>query len=862
MSVTVGVVGELTANLTAALQMAGAKGTEQVKSEDDVTESSHVIVVQRSAAMRFEQALRKRMEEGQPTMLVGDSAVLVKWVTPSSVIEPVSTPKEITQTWNAYDADPRCKFLKPGTAYFPASTECLKAIPLGWFGAWTTPLTQDSVVAGLEHNAVVATQFEPEISSTQGRSTLMRWVKHKQQQPSSTAPSEPKRKANVAVLLTVNTTTVDIGTADQVPTQNLAQCDLPSAWEACGSDYLVTVLGEQGSQQGLIETAQTCMVKSAIPVVAEATDKSSVEELLRAGVSQIIIDSDKTGAEELSQAVPSSKMLGMVTIQAEGDTDESEHVEKLNKLRPFGVVLRFVSTDFTNDNAVSKIANVINLAASTFRDVWILAENMHLSSMIRLAEASNATHFIRYPLELGAAPAKVKGAMLTSEIETRVQPSGMQYSSTNLQCVIPALEVKNGSVSTGKGVSSTTDVAAAVDSYSVVGDVAVINVDTSLGLSDGAATRELMKPLFRKYNIRFGGGVRTVDDALSILNEGAAKVIIGSAANREFLSQLPRDRLVVSIDAVFSEATGHETGSWLTSDGKPLTKLITDLCDVAGHFQVTFLEPSMPGLDLTLVMKLAATCKASKVGLTVAGPVRTPKEIAVLDEMGVECLISTSVLGTPQLPLSTAITSVIKTDRQDGLYPTVVIDSSNGRALGMCYSSTESIREAIKRKRGTYWSRTRGLWVKGETSGDVQELVGIAMDCDRDCLLFTVKQAGTGFCHRHQQTCFGPATGFDKLMATLQQRKASAPQGSYTKRLFEDATLLRAKLMEEATELADSPNADNCAFEAADLIYFAFVRCVAMGVDMSEIQKNLDFKGRKVHRRPGNAKPQFLQNQN
>lgn len=88
----------------------------------------------------------------------------------------------------------------------------------------------------------------------------------------------------------------------------------------------------------------------------------------------------------------------------------------------------------------------------------------------------------------------------------------------------------------------------------------------------------------------------------------------------------------------------------------------------------------------------------------------------------------------------------------------------------------------------------------------------------------------------------------------LRQRKASAPPGSYTKRLFDDADLLRNKLVEEAQELAEATEPDHVAAEAADLFFFAMTRCVAAGVGLADVQSHLDRRALKLGRRPGNAK--------
>jgi len=82
-------------------------------------------------------------------------------------------------------------------------------------------------------------------------------------------------------------------------------------------------------------------------------------------------------------------------------------------------------------------------------------------------------------------------------------------------------------------------------------------------------------------------------------------------------------------------------------------------------------------------------------------------------------------------------------DRADKLVPTVVTDE-RGISLGLVYSSQESLAETLKTGTGVYQSRKRGLWYKGATSGDTQELLRVSLDCDQDCLKFVVRQNGRG----------------------------------------------------------------------------------------------------------------------
>ena len=209
--------------------------------------------------------------------------------------------------------------------------------------------------------------------------------------------------------------------------------------------------------------------------------------------------------------------------------------------------------------------------------------------------------------------------------------------------------------------------------------------------------------------------------------------------------------------------------------------------------------------------------------------------------------------------LASIFASFLRSDRHDLLYTTVVSDEM-GLTLGLVYSNKESILKAIQERRGLYYSRSRaGLWRKGDTSGAIQELVSIHLDCDSDAVLFVVKQLGTEstsqhFCHLSRRNCWSDDSGLGYLQRVLQNRLEKAVEGSYTARLFKDPTLLRNKLLEEAQELAEAESPKHIAEEGADVLYFTMVRLVAGGVSISDVARQLDLRSRKLIRRPGNSK--------
>ena len=195
------------------------------------------------------------------------------------------------------------------------------------------------------------------------------------------------------------------------------------------------------------------------------------------------------------------------------------------------------------------------------------------------------------------------------------------------------------------------------------------------------------------------------------------------------------------------------------------------------------------------------------------------------------------------------------------IYTTVVVTRSN-EALGLVYSSKESIIAALECGRGVYYSRSRnGLWRKGDTSGHYQTLHRIDVDCDGDALRFTVTQNGDdikAFCHLNTFTCWGEPKGLRHLEGTLAQRLNDAPPGSYTKRLFDDDQLLRDKLVEEAQELSEAESKQHVAEELADVIYFAMVRAAKAGVSIDDAVSELDKRARKVTRRKGDSKEAYI----
>ncbi len=380
-----------------------------------------------------------------------------------------------------------------------------------------------------------------------------------------------------------------------------------------------------------------------------------------------------------------------------------------------------------------------------------------------------------------------------------------------------------------------------------VGEVAVIDLDRARGRGDNTA---LIEPLLREARCRVGGGIRDLATARRWLDRGAARIILGTAAAPALLRQLPRERVIVALDAEHGEVMSH---GWQRGTGRRLLDRVRELRDLAGGFLITRIEREgrLAGMDLDWARELQDA--AGDVRVTVAGGVATAAEVADLDRLGLDAQVGMA-LYTGRFTEADALAACLRSDRADGLWPTVVCDE-HGRALGLAHSDAESLAAALAQGRGIYRSRSRGPWIKGESSGATQDLLAVDLDCDRDCLRFTVRQHGAGFCHTGAWTCFGPDHGLPALARRLRARTAGAPDGSYTARLLGDDGLLASKLQEEAGELAAARTSDEVVHEAADVLYFTMVSLARAGVGLDAVAAELDRRARRATRRPGDARP-------
>ena len=206
----------------------------------------------------------------------------------------------------------------------------------------------------------------------------------------------------------------------------------------------------------------------------------------------------------------------------------------------------------------------------------------------------------------------------------------------------------------------------------------------------------------------------------------------------------------------------------------------------------------------------------------------------------------------------------------DGLIPAIAQDIRTGQVLMQAYMNEESLRKTLETGTVWYWSRSRQeLWNKGATSGHVQQVKEIRIDCDGDSLLLLVEQEGAA-CHEGSYTCFtrrvdgspkalvdtafwpiqpGKEASYDmgtivrELTAVLVDRRANPDPESYTSKLFvKGSDAYCKKIGEEATEVVlavKNRDRENLAFEVADLWFFSLLALVDQGVSPQAVADQL-----------------------
>ena len=478
--------------------------------------------------------------------------------------------------------------------------------------------------------------------------------------------------------------------------------------------------------------------------------------------------------------------------------------------------------------------------------------------------------------------------------------------------VIPCLDVAGGRVVKGLKFENLRDAGDPVEAarrYEAEGADELCFLDVAASHEGRGTLVDLVRRVADVLSIPFtvGGGVRSVEDADALLGAGADRVAVNTAAALDpalvtrLAERFGAQCVVVAVDAKRSGegfVVSTHGGRRLTQTG--LSSWVAEVtARGAGEVLLTSMDAdgTKAGFDLAM---LKAARAATPLPIVASGGAGEPGHFApAVLEGGADAVLAASVFhdrlfsvgmvkramakaGVPVRPAVPAGLEEVAYDER-GLVPVVVRDACSGEVLTLAWANDEALALTVETRQTHLWSRSRGtLWRKGETSGNVQRVVSISLDCDRDAVLYDVEPSGPA-CHTGAASCFsevaaipsdgaarvalpatphgaasGPAQrsapeaavaagtdpfGLDPLLEVVADRRARPVPGSYTNRLLEKGVGKCAqKVGEEGVEVAlaaVSRDDAGLAAEIADLMYHVVVLMAARGLSPEAVAAEL-----------------------
>lgn len=450
--------------------------------------------------------------------------------------------------------------------------------------------------------------------------------------------------------------------------------------------------------------------------------------------------------------------------------------------------------------------------------------------------------------------------------------------------VIPCLDVAGGRVVKGLKFENLRDAGDPVEAarrYEAEGADELCFLDVAASHEARGTLVDLVARVASALSIPFtvGGGVRSVQDAGALLSAGADRVTVNTAAvaDPELVTRLAErfgaQCVVVAVDA--KKAGGRFVVS--THGGRRLTEIELPawIAEVtargAGEILLTSMDAdgTKQGFDLPMLKAARAVTSLPIVASGGAGELAHFAP-AVL-QGGADAVLAASVFhdriftvgqvkralaraGIPVRPAAPAGLEGLAFDER-GLVPVVVRDARTGAVLTLAWANGEALALTVETRLSHFWSRSRqALWKKGETSGNVQRVVRVSVDCDHDAVLYDVEPAGPA-CHTGAASCFSvvealpgwesrsESLDLGPLFEVVAARKANPEPGSYTNRLL-DAGVARCaqKVGEEGVETAlAAVTRDDAGLSAeiADLMYHVVVLMAARSLSPAAVAAEL-----------------------
>lgn len=419
--------------------------------------------------------------------------------------------------------------------------------------------------------------------------------------------------------------------------------------------------------------------------------------------------------------------------------------------------------------------------------------------------------------------------------------------------MIPCVYLQNGKAVTGFGqrnLFGDGDVEALAKFYSDNGADELLVFDFSSDDQEHEKAIGKIKEICAASEIPVigAGNIKRLEDVKKLIYAGCAKTVLNFSkqGNVELLEEVSKrfgkEKMMVSISSV-EEFTGN----------KELIENYAEAVLALDTVQDTIAEisdiPVILHIDESKENELFALLESQAVS-GLSGAFVSSSSTELLDfkgkcrEKGISVNTFESSIPWSEFKLNS-----------DGLIPVVVQDYKTDEVLMVAYMNEEAFQTTLKSGKMTYWSRSRReLWTKGLTSGHLQYVKSLTLDCDNDTILAKVAQVGAA-CHTGNRTCFfqplmkkeyddtNPLRVFQDVYDVIMDRKENPKEGSYTNYLFDKGIdKILKKVGEECTEIviaAKNPDKEEIKYEISDFLYHVMVLMAEKGVTWEDITREL-----------------------
>lgn len=344
------------------------------------------------------------------------------------------------------------------------------------------------------------------------------------------------------------------------------------------------------------------------------------------------------------------------------------------------------------------------------------------------------------------------------------------------------------------------------------------------------------------------GNIRRMEDVKKLIYAGCAKTVLNFSkeSNIQLLEEVSKrfgkEKMLVSISD-FSEFGDNQALIEEFAGGVLALDSVEDA--IGACSSVPVLVHTDDGKKENLLCQLQKEIVSGLSGAYVSSlETDLPGFKAQCRELGIPADIYESAIAWKDFKLNS-----------DGMIPVVVQDYKTNEVLMVAYMNEEAFDTTLRTGKMTYWSRSRNeLWTKGLTSGHVQYVKALTLDCDNDTILAKVAQVGPA-CHTGSQSCFfkplmqkeyddtNPRKVFQDVYDVILDRKAHPKEGSYTNYLFDKGIdKILKKVGEECTEIiiaAKNPDKEEIKYEISDFLYHVMVLMAEKGVTWEEITREL-----------------------